>query len=64
MSHTTAILTKPPPGLVTTDSKLAVVNVVWHPSDDPVVAARQAEKINKLTDRILKVGNLGLDDDE
>jgi hypothetical protein len=62
LSHTTVIVTKPPPGFAPAEG--TVVHVTYHPSDDPVVAARQAEKIDKLTARIIKVGDRGLDDGE
>ncbi len=61
MSHTTTIITKPPPGLVEANT---VVHVTYHPSDDPVKAAKQAAKIDRLTDRIIKVGNGHEDGDE
>ncbi len=61
MSHSTTIITKPPPGFAPAEG--TVVHVTYHPSDDPVIAAKQAAKIDRLTDKILRVGDAGLDDE-
>ena len=60
MSHIVIIVTKPPPGISESDT---VVNVTYHASDDPAIAAIQAAKIDRLTDRIIRIGN-GHHDDE
>jgi hypothetical protein len=63
MTHTGTIVTKPPGGNLLGANR-TTVTVFYFPSDDPEIAAKQAAKIDRLTDRIIRVGDGHQDDDE
>lgn len=56
MTHSTTIITKPPGGGFAATDK-TIVQVTVHLSDDPLKAARQTMKIERLMDKIIKIGD-------
>lgn len=66
MSHSTTIIHKPPPdgGGLTINSGSASIVLTYSPDHDPVKAAKQFAKLQKLTDRVLEIANGAEDHDE
>jgi hypothetical protein len=59
MSHSTTIIHKPPPGggNLTIESGSASIVLTYSPDHDPEKAAKQFEKLQRMTDKVLAVAN-------